>query len=87
MSDGSSVVHVIVAWVCWMFEDWIDEMVGGVMSVDDWLREAVQEAVVPPFEPWQVHREELPWAGSEGDEGDAVPVVQYAPWGKDSVGV
>jgi hypothetical protein len=37
---------------------------------------AVQEAVVPPFEPAQDHWDDPPWAGSDGVLGLTVPVEQ-----------
>ena len=74
----------MVAWVWVMFVDWMDEIVGGVVSCCWACLVALQEAVVPPFEPRQDQFDEVPCAGYVGDEGEAVPVEQYAPWGKDS---
>ena len=60
---------------------------GGVVSEDAVDRLAVHAAVVPPFDPSQFQLEEDPWAGFEGEEGFAVPAVQYEPVGYDSTAV
>jgi hypothetical protein len=55
VSDDSLVVQDIVAPVVVREEDWMEEMVGGVVSVDGGGIGGEQEAVEPPFDPVQLH--------------------------------
>ena len=87
VSDDSLVVQDIVAPVVVREEDWMEDMVGGVVSVEAIALLAIQEAVVPPFEPVQLQVDDDPCAGFDGDEGFTVPTVQYAPAGYDSSAV
>ena len=60
-------------------------MIGGVVSVDSMALLAVQEAGVPV--PSQLQADEDVFVGFVGEEGFAVPDVQYAPAGNDSSAV
>ena len=55
VSDDSLVVQDIVAPVVVRDEDWMEEMVGGVVSVDGGGMGREQDAVEPPLDPVHCH--------------------------------
>jgi hypothetical protein len=58
-------------------QDWL--AVPQVPATGAPAREAVQDAVVPPFDPAQVQVTEAPAAGKAGEAGEAVPGAQKVP--------